>query len=161
MDFRPLPHRAGFDFQETGVPEELCLIDFQVMRYASPVLDISYFLFNSTTKDLRDEYYDDFMRNYHRDLCKFLEELGVDAAEKVPWELFQEELRQFGAYGWGMAMLVIPLFLADKEDIVAVDEEVECDSPEKMFIKNSSDDNAVFETRMSDVLEDVVRLGYL
>lgn len=53
--------RNGIDFK----PIEASFIDWQSVRHATPVLDIAYFIFCSTTKELRDIHYDEFLRVYH------------------------------------------------------------------------------------------------
>lgn len=54
---------------ESGTPDEICMLDWQVSRIASPVLDILYFIFSCTTKELRDAHYDDFLKTYHNTLA--------------------------------------------------------------------------------------------
>lgn len=49
-------------------PVLACFIDWQIARYASPVLDIVYYLFNCTTKEMRDKYYDSLLKIYHETL---------------------------------------------------------------------------------------------
>lgn len=49
-------------------PVLACFIDWQIARYASPVLDIVHFLFNCTTKQMRDKHYDNLLKIYHETL---------------------------------------------------------------------------------------------
>ena len=61
----------GVAFQNNA-PVELRLLDFQIARYASPVLDVLYYVFCCTTKELRDEHYEDLLKIYHSSLSDFL-----------------------------------------------------------------------------------------
>lgn len=57
-----------FQFDEKKNPIQACFIDWQLARYASPVCDIVYFIFNCTTKEMRDLYYDTLLILYHETL---------------------------------------------------------------------------------------------
>lgn len=48
-----------------GHPVDICLIDWQASRLASPVTDIIYFMFACVTKDVRDAHYDHLLKVYH------------------------------------------------------------------------------------------------
>lgn len=50
-------------------PQEVCLIDWQLMRYASPVTDLAYFLFSCTTQQFRRQHYKSMLDVYHKELC--------------------------------------------------------------------------------------------
>lgn len=54
-------------------PIEVQLLDFQIARYASPALEIVYYIFFCTDKQLRDQYYDSFLKVYHSSLSAHLE----------------------------------------------------------------------------------------
>lgn len=49
-------------------PIQTILLDFQISRYSSPIIDIIYFVFCCTTKELRDAHYDEFLKIYHESL---------------------------------------------------------------------------------------------
>lgn len=48
-----------------GKPIETSFVDWQVVRHASPMVDVAFFIFCSTTKELRDVHYSQFLRIYH------------------------------------------------------------------------------------------------
>lgn len=54
-----------FRYDSDGNPVEVSLIDWQLSRHASPVIDFVYFVFCCTTKHLRDHHYDHLMKTYH------------------------------------------------------------------------------------------------
>lgn len=62
-----------FKNDENGNPIDLCLLDWQGSRHSSPITDITYFLFSCTTKELRDDHYDDFLKAYHTSLSNHLQ----------------------------------------------------------------------------------------
>lgn len=57
-----------FKNDKNGIPMEISMLDWQVSRIASPLLDVMYFIFSCTTKELRDAHYDDFLKTYHHTL---------------------------------------------------------------------------------------------
>lgn len=61
-----------FRKNDEGKTVEIRLIDYQFSRYASPVIELVLYLLCSTTKELRDKYYDDFLNIYHKSLSDFL-----------------------------------------------------------------------------------------
>lgn len=61
-----------FSKDEQGKPTAIQLFDWQFTRYASPVIDLVLYLFCSTTKELRDEHFDEFLKIYHDSLSDSL-----------------------------------------------------------------------------------------
>lgn len=57
---------------EQGKPTGIQLFDWQFTRYSTPVIDLVLYLFCSTTKELRDEYYDEFLKIYYDSLSDLL-----------------------------------------------------------------------------------------
>lgn len=55
-----------------GKPIEVQLIDWQFCRYASPITELISYLLCSTTKELRDEHYNDFLKIYHHSLSDLM-----------------------------------------------------------------------------------------
>lgn len=61
-----------FRHDYNGKPVEICLIDWQMSRIASPITDFVYFIFCCTTKELRDAHYDEFLNIYHNHLSSHI-----------------------------------------------------------------------------------------
>lgn len=57
-----------FKYDENGKPIEAGFLDWQIARNSSPVLDIVYCIFYCTTKELRSQYYDEFLQIYYESL---------------------------------------------------------------------------------------------
>lgn len=64
-----------FAYDNNGNPSNLSLLDWQTSRYTSPVIDIAYFMFCCTTKELRDAYYEEFQEIYHEALSAHIRRL--------------------------------------------------------------------------------------
>ena len=62
-----------FRYDKNGKPIEICLLDWQISRHSSPIIDIVYYMFCCTTKELRDAHYDDFLKVYHESLSAHIQ----------------------------------------------------------------------------------------
>lgn len=61
-----------FQFNEKNIPCKACLVDWQIARYASPVLDVLYYIFLSTTRELRGRNYNIYLKTYYESLSNHL-----------------------------------------------------------------------------------------
>lgn len=68
------------------------MLDFQLSRCASPVLDTSFFIYTCTEKKLRDNHYEELLKIYHRELSRSISLLGSDPQKLYPWEVFIKEV---------------------------------------------------------------------
>lgn len=65
-------NNSMFRKDENGRAVEIQLLDWQFSRYASPVTELVLYLLCSTTKELRDKHYDEFLKIYHKSLSDLL-----------------------------------------------------------------------------------------
>ena len=49
-------------YSAEGAPEGIKIIDFQLARYASVGLDISFFIYSCTDQKLREEHYEQLLK---------------------------------------------------------------------------------------------------
>lgn len=59
------PINTMFKYDSNGNPVEICLVDWQLSRHSSPVIDFVHFVFSCTTKEMRDIHYEDLLKTYH------------------------------------------------------------------------------------------------
>lgn len=72
-----------FKYDENGKPIEARLLDWQMARIGSPVLDIVYYIFCCTTKELRDTHYDEFLKIYHESLSIHIRKYVIKYEKKA------------------------------------------------------------------------------
>lgn len=72
---------------------EALILDFQLARCASLVLDLVFFVYASSDKPLRDLYYEQILKDYYAELSKSAKLLGCDLSKDYPWEEFLKEVR--------------------------------------------------------------------
>ncbi|XP_055845868.1 uncharacterized protein LOC129911893 [Episyrphus balteatus] len=148
---------------ENGKAIDIKLIDWQISRFASPVCDLSYYIFCCTSKSFRDEYYQEILDVYYSELDQFLKRLGSDPSVLFPRSIFEDQLKKFGSFGMVMGLMLIPTLttkpenVPDLDDLSAKMEAGDLESTKEAF------ENKVPETlsRIRDVVIDMIKLKYL
>lgn len=79
--------------ESTGEIEAL-LLDFQLARCASPVTDLSFFIYSCTDKTLRDKEFDNLLEFYHREVANTISVLGSDPEKVYSWKQFLKEVKK-------------------------------------------------------------------
>lgn len=97
-----------FVLQDDGTIVSVCPIDFQIVRYSSPVSDIMYLLFTSTSHHIRRKKFNEFIDHYYNQLNIFLNLYHLDAETCYPKVALQQDIKRLGKYGIAMAILVLP-----------------------------------------------------
>lgn len=71
---------------------EALMLDFQLARCASPVLDISTLIYACTDKIVWKTQFDELLKFYHDELCKTIRLLGSNPENIYPWSTFMKEV---------------------------------------------------------------------
>ncbi|XP_050069191.1 uncharacterized protein LOC126557452 [Anopheles maculipalpis] len=149
---------------KNGIPENVVLLDWQITRYVSPVLDLVYFLFCCTDEEFRRRHYDEMMNVYYNSLETLLEKLGHSPQEVFPRTALMRQLRRYGKFGILMAVFLVPMLCTRNEDLIDMDEAAErYRDTNEMDLKGvtMNANKQAYRTRMSAVARDLVRYGYL
>lgn len=64
-----------FKYDDKNTLQDICIIDWQILRYGSPVLDLMYYIFSSTTRELRGRNYNVYLKTYYESLSSALSRL--------------------------------------------------------------------------------------
>ncbi|CAH0577915.1 unnamed protein product [Chrysodeixis includens] len=96
--------------------ERAVAIDFQLMRCASPVTDLSYFLTMCSNVFRSREEFLDAVITYHTSLKYYLADMGIDANKVFSFEMLMEELKKYGKFGILAAITSIPLVASERRD---------------------------------------------
>lgn len=139
-------------------------MDWQVIRYGSPAIDLLYNLFTSTDKALRDKEYDNVLHLYHKSLARTIKLLGSNPDELFTFDDLQTEMKRCGNYGLMLAPMLIQISQASSSQVTNLDEMCDkmADGGDAGGLVSGLTENgqAEYERRLNDVLEDVVQLGY-
>uniref|UniRef100_A0A182J9J4 CHK domain-containing protein n=1 Tax=Anopheles atroparvus TaxID=41427 RepID=A0A182J9J4_ANOAO len=97
------------------------LVDFQMVRYGSPALDIILFVYTCTDRTMRLEGYEQLLTAYYQSCSELLLDLGTDPQAVFPRTELTRELERFGRFGCGIAVESIPLSLLDETEVPDLD----------------------------------------
>ncbi|XP_037927102.1 uncharacterized protein LOC119661720 [Hermetia illucens] len=87
-------------------PADIRMIDFQEMRYGSPAIDLSFFMYMNMHPSIREEFWMELLKYYHETLITSIcDILGFelpgehDSLKKYSFENFYEHFKKFAFYG--------------------------------------------------------------
>lgn len=142
----------------------MCIVDWQVIRYGSPVIDFLQTIFTSTDKQLRDQEYENLKRLYHSTLSDHIEKLGSDAKNLFSYAEFERQLKQFGSFALVISPMIIQISLAKSEDIPDLNEVSEKlargEEADDIVRGYDEDTQKVYADRINGLVTDIVNFGY-
>ncbi|XP_041971551.1 uncharacterized protein LOC121727656 [Aricia agestis] len=106
-----------------GTPVDAKLIDFQLTRCASPVLDLSFFIYACTDDKLRQAHYDNLLQYYYDSLSTHIRNLGSDANKVYSKETFLAEIKKYSYFGLAFSFESTPFIVLAPEDAVNMEME--------------------------------------
>lgn len=82
-----------------GNPIDVSMIDYQLSCWATPSLDLLYFMTTSIADDIKVDHFDDLLKFYYEHLTSSLKILNF--ASYIPTlEELQDDLLDKGTFGW-------------------------------------------------------------
>ncbi|GJQ82636.1 hypothetical protein Trydic_g19654 [Trypoxylus dichotomus] len=105
------------DEESTNDPIDMVLIDWQLLRPASPTFDISYFFLTVASEDTlkKTNYY---LKLYHDELSKQLKLLGSEPDVLYPFSALMKHWKDHCRFGFGMATIIIKVMLSEKDEVI-------------------------------------------
>ncbi|XP_022125350.2 uncharacterized protein LOC111000272 [Pieris rapae] len=107
---------------ENKQPIDAKMIDFQLARCASPVLDLSFAIYACTDQNLREKHYDALLKDYYDVLSKQISEMGSDPKKVYPWSTFMEEVKKYSYFGLAFSFESTPFIILAPEDAFKMDD---------------------------------------
>nr|XP_019565410.2 uncharacterized protein LOC109433437 [Aedes albopictus] len=151
---------------ENGKPVDLRMFDFQENRYATPSIDLSFFMCMSMPTGFREQFWTPLLKYYHDSLMDTLVDIlkceRTDARlETYSYENFMKHMGKFGLYGGFIAAHFLPWMLCSEE---------ECAQLAHHFVKdlNSADmkhwtrvsGGEAVDKRLIEIFRHLSQLGY-
>lgn len=139
-------------------------MDWQVSRFGSPVLDISYYILSSTTKELREHHFDELINIYYQTLAESVRKCGSDPEQLFSFNDLQDQFKKFGKYGVVMAPCLLQIIVSDPNNIVNMDElaaNVDGNTGTLDMAKFDEHTELAFKNRITDVIEHAIKYGWL
>lgn len=109
-----------FKHSTSGSVVDVRFIDFQIVRYGSPVLDIIYFLWSSSNEEVRENHLQDLCETYRSTLNVTLEELGCE--ERLTEEELFEDMKRAMDWTVNTVCSLLPVIVCEAEDAIDVEE---------------------------------------
>jgi len=141
-------------------PKKICLLDWQISKCASPAMDICYYLMSSTNKAIRERT-DELLAVYHNSLSDFMDRLGSDVNKWFTFNDLIDQLKAVGMYGVLMAPMLLQIMVSDSKNIIDLDS-ISKEKPEITDIAILDERTTKeFKQRLSDVIQDAIRMGWV
>ncbi|KAI4467392.1 hypothetical protein MML48_2g00009470 [Holotrichia oblita] len=101
-------------------PTDVMLLDWQITRFASPVLDLAYFFYTTapaSKKTLKKVDY--FLEFYYEELSRQIKQMGSDPNKLYPLSILKKEWQEYSRFGFSMAFLILKAMLGKKKKCLA------------------------------------------
>ncbi|XP_052866192.1 uncharacterized protein LOC128272426 [Anopheles cruzii] len=138
------------------------IIDFQLARYSSPALDISFFVYSCTSQALREAHYQELLDAYYGALSEMLRDLGSNPEDIFPYSELKRELQQYARFGVGMGIESIPFSLLGESDVPDLNQitSEKAIPIEEIWILRPIESQAG-RLRLTDMFHHAIDMGYL
>jgi hypothetical protein len=140
-----------FLYDKAGKLETMKMVDYQLMRYGCIVHDLVYFLYSSTSPEMRKEHLRELQEYYHSHLVLYLTKLGY--SESVySFESFKKDFDDCYAFGYITGTFIAQIILSEKaaESGGAMDMD-DCQTEEEMNKKMETYDKLLLDEASGNV----------
>lgn len=139
---------------------DVCFLDWQLLSYASPAVDLIYYIFTTTDKVSRRNEYQNLVKIYYDQLTTNIQAMGSDPEKLFSYEDFQNELKRCGNIAIINAPFLLQISLSKSDSIVDMTEMCEEHSKSDFLQNSDSEFEHKFRIRMSDAIDDLLEWGY-
>ncbi|XP_045455065.1 uncharacterized protein LOC123664586 [Melitaea cinxia] len=106
---------------QDGQPIDAKIIDFQLTRCASPVLDVSFVFYGCTDKEMRSNCYDELIKYYYEVLSEQVRELGSDPDKVYSFDTYMQEIKKYSYFGLAFSFESTPFIILAPEDAISME----------------------------------------
>ncbi|XP_030037133.2 uncharacterized protein LOC115452683 [Manduca sexta] len=133
-----------------GKVSEVIPIDYQLVYYGCPVMDLIYFIFASLDQKMRQNipYIKDM---YYESLKSFLTYFNIEVQDVLPRKEFEVMYKERLDYGLQTSLVMIPILMTPDDDLTELD----------AMTTISQDTNKECQERMIGIINDFIEWGYL
>ena len=142
-----------FQDGEEKIPVKVAFLDWQMSRYDSPILDLSYFLFTCLSKEDFDAM-DDILVTYHSSFVNQLVQLGIEKPDTLyPLNQFLVEWNESCKFGILMASLLMKIVCTEKDEVVDIAQAAESGKSFGHSLINEIRNKGSYKERIKPVVE--------
>lgn len=151
---------------ENGRPVDLRMFDFQENRYATPSIDLSFFMCMSMPTGFREQLWIPLLKSYHDSLMETLVDIlkcdrNDPRLETYSYINFMKHMNRFGMYGAMVACHFLPWMLSSEEEcaLLAENSVLDIGSAEMRRLIMVSGGEKV-DKRLIEIFRHMSQLGY-
>lgn len=130
--------------------QESYLIDFQLLRFCPPALELQFLIYMSTSRELRKEHMAEFTEIYYHFLKQYLDSHNVDITQFYTWEKFSESVNCYKSSSILMVLLYLQINLYPSELVKEYD-----NSPEKIKQYYHEERSQLFREKIKNLIVDL------
>ncbi|XP_063932922.1 uncharacterized protein LOC135144775 isoform X2 [Zophobas morio] len=146
-------HQKG----DLKIPLKVAFLDWQMAKYMSPIMDLSYFLFSCISEEDLEEL-DDILITYHKSFINQLHELGVkDPRVVYPLRQLLNDWKSYSKYGVLSASLVLKIIHTGKDEVKDIGDVAESGQDFTAAFDSKIRDTENYKKRIRPIVEYVVK----
>ncbi|XP_067008189.2 uncharacterized protein [Anabrus simplex] len=154
-----------FRYDDDAKPCEVKFIDFQIIRYASPAIDISLLLFLNTTSEFRAENEDKLLRIYHQTLLEntatFLGCTTAELLSEMSLDKFKTDYARHALHGFLISAMFSRFVFGSEEECDRFVETIDNGRCTEDDLETLLPIGGEFvQRRICDMLKDILIRGY-
>ncbi|GJQ82624.1 hypothetical protein Trydic_g19645 [Trypoxylus dichotomus] len=151
-----------YEDDDTSNPIDVMIVDWQMLRPASPAVDVSHFLYTIASQESLNRL-DSHLETYYAELSEQIKTLGSDPESLYPKEVFEKEWKQFCMYGFAMAFALIKYMLIKEDEIPNLEtfEFEDTKSTKKLTLFPKFDNEEEYLRRLRILARFMVDRGYI
>lgn len=134
-------------------------------RVASPAVDLIVFICSATDKSLRDQHLDELIRLYYAKFAEIIRLCGSNPDTLYTFDDLQAQLKSHSVHGVLLSPFFISASVSEANDMVDMDEMAENFEnqvhQEENWSKFSKKSQEMYVQRMSDILDDAIKYGWM
>ncbi|XP_037927477.1 uncharacterized protein LOC119662011 [Teleopsis dalmanni] len=82
-----------------NIPIDCRFVDFQLARYAPPLIDVITLLTIPSSRDFREKYFTELLNHYYHLMTEFLLRAGLDIKDYIPRSDYEKQVAEYRIYG--------------------------------------------------------------
>jgi len=136
------------------------LIDFALIRYSTPAVDLSTYLFLSCSNEMRKDKFSEIMRAYHDALKEYLLDAGIKNIERYSYNALLDDFETGALFGYVIMCIFMPLILGYLSSETLIQEMFDLGALESVKKQKYSGGDELSKL-LADTLLEMRDLGYL
>lgn len=112
------------DHSNQSIPKQMILLDFQMIREGSPVLDIAYLMYACASKEVYNNL-NHHLQIYYDSLSRTIRDLGSNPEVLFPFEVLKHQWEIYAKFGLTMAVLNLKASIQEDDEVLDMTEGLE------------------------------------